>query len=409
MKKVYLIDHYSLSPLHTSGITTSKSFSKKLKLNEVLREITNFDVEHVGIKYAGHVEQKLFSAWPDRKVSKSLARKDHLSLESIYCLLEKYPGIMEVPSDRKGVFSSVSDNFLSEMKVYFRIFQDCADMDSGNFDVYEFGRRLTGEINPRNVTKFLHNNTVCNASRAIDAQGSNACYGDFGTSGAICLNRATNAIRDGEIDVAIVGCASDGIDPFRIFEDLSMKRLSRVGVQNLSCSSNMFGLLKSPVRFVTEGCSYWIMCSENYLQSLKMNDRFFSIEVLSSSTVILKSNGSISENKNDFCRLLQDVGIESDLSNIDYMITGIGGLNIFEDDEVHFFSEFLSEIDREEKLLYPKQVVGESYEASLLLSMATSFDYLKSISSSLSAPLKVAAISKNRFGKVCLNFFSLNF
>lgn len=181
------------------------------------RRITTYDTTAAEIVYAGEVQDLTHIALPNRKLQKLLNRKDLLGIAAAHAaLLDADMQSDGRNPDRHGVFIGSCSTQIGDFIPYFETAPACIGADGLSFDSNRFGRDCLNDINPLAAVKVLLNGCLAHVSQQFNIQGANTSVMDGEVSGLKALRMASNAIKRGELDWALVGAMTAPLDPFQM-------------------------------------------------------------------------------------------------------------------------------------------------------------------------------------------------
>ena len=163
---------------------------------------------------AKDVELKLLKK---RKLGKMVNRKDVMAMLAAQKAIADANISSENP-ERSGIYVGACSTQLGDFMPYFETMLDCVSEDQKHFSSQIFGSVFKEKINPLAALKVLMNSSLAYLSNLYDIRGPNANFMDFEVSGSAALMAATEAIKEGAIDWALVGAMAEPFDPFKMNE-----------------------------------------------------------------------------------------------------------------------------------------------------------------------------------------------
>ena len=141
---------------------------------------------------------------PDRKSIKLMNRAVQLGIVAARMALEESDVWKSVPPNRRGMFVSASPAIRGQDDLHNALM---ASMVDGKFSYASFAEQGRTQIHPLWLVRGLSNNILGFGTSFWDFQGENMNYCQGSSGGKHALIQAAHAIREGRLDVALVGGA----------------------------------------------------------------------------------------------------------------------------------------------------------------------------------------------------------
>ena len=139
---------------------------------------------------------------PDRKSIKLMNRAVQLGIVAARMALEESDVWKSVPPDRRGMFVSASPAIRGQDDLHNALM---ASMVDGKFSYASFAEEGRTQIHPLWLVRGLSNNILGFGTSFWDFQGENMNYCQGRHGGRHAFIQAAHAIREGRLDVALVG------------------------------------------------------------------------------------------------------------------------------------------------------------------------------------------------------------
>ena len=141
---------------------------------------------------------------PDRKSIKLMNRAVQLGIVAARMALEESDVWKNIPPSRRGMFVSASPAIRGQDDLHNALM---ASMVDGQFSYASFAEQGRTQIHPLWLVRGLSNNILGFGTSFWDFQGENMNYCQGRSGGMHALIQAAHAIREGRLDVALVGGA----------------------------------------------------------------------------------------------------------------------------------------------------------------------------------------------------------
>jgi 3-oxoacyl-[acyl-carrier-protein] synthase II len=196
--------------------------------------INSYSTTGSHVRVAGECAELDLNLLPDRKMQKVLRRKDLIAVTTAVAAFKDAACSGAVPAERIGVFTGVGCNHIGDLVPWFEAVKTSVSQEKGlgQVDSVKFGQLVSTTVNPIAVLQSLMNNALAYTTIALNARGANSNFIQFNTSGFRALAEGVRAIRDGSVDIAVVGAAAAPVEPFQAVESWVYGRLADVGEES---------------------------------------------------------------------------------------------------------------------------------------------------------------------------------
>ena len=178
--------------------------------------------------YAGRCADLDLSILPDKKVQKSIVRRDLIGLiAALRAADEALISKGSVNSERFGIYIGASSTQIRDLEPYYSLVRK--SFQDSSFDSEAFGRDLLGNVNPLVMLHTLMNNTLCYASIALDIRGVNGNFMDFQSAGANAMIEGFYAVQEGRADVVLTGGVSGSPESYQMKQGIDSGYLAFEG------------------------------------------------------------------------------------------------------------------------------------------------------------------------------------
>jgi len=325
--------------------------------------------------YTGRCGDLDQSVLPDKKVRKSIVRRDLIGLiGALKAAVEAKITKGSVDPDQFGIYVGSSSTQIQDLNPYYPLIERSFEGSSFNSEL--FGKELLGSVNPLVMLHTLMNNTLCYASIALDIRGVNGNFMDFQSAGSNAVIEGFHSIREGRAKVVLAGGVSGCPEPYQMKQGVDSGYLafegSEVSSDNIirPYSSDRCGTILS------EGSAFLVLEEEEHALSrgAKPIARLSAVGKGSdASFAFLNDNRS-----KGLVRCLQNLANNFKLDKAKLgLVFGHGNGSVHGDMvEYRAYQEIFEGWDDDVMLTSPKASLGEMGEASAVASLILASEVL---------------------------------
>jgi len=199
-----------IGPVTPIGIGVDDFWAGAISGRSGIRRITRFDPSDLPVKLAGEVDGFDVSNWLDAKEARRTDRFVHFSIASAKLAWED-AGNPEIKADRGGVVFATGIGGIEWL-----LNQHTVLLEKG-----------PGRVSPFMVPALMANAAAGHIAMAFGLMGPNFCTVSACASGAHAIGEGYRMIRDGMLDLAIVGGAEAATLPLTVAAFAQMTALTK--------------------------------------------------------------------------------------------------------------------------------------------------------------------------------------